>query len=102
MQTKINRDLMAVVALLIIVLSGCASPAPGPPAAAVPSAGIAIDQPPTTDYMRSRIGTPDELSPLAPPEAKNVRKVGEHWTCEVNGRTMIYNNATACWEPWSQ
>ncbi len=73
--------------LLIILGSGCASS---------PSQ---IQQPPPTSYTRSTVGTPDELSPQAPGEAKNIRRVGNQWLCEVNGRTMIYNSATACWEP---
>ena len=72
---------------LILLGSGCASS---------PSQ---IQQPPPTSYTRSTVGTSDELSPQAPGEAQNVRKVGDHWECEVNGRIMIYNNATACWEP---
>ncbi len=79
--------MVGAAALLIMLGSGCASS---------PSQ---IQQPPPTSYTRSTVGTPDELSPLAPGEAQNVRRVGDHWECEVNGRTMIYNNATARWEP---
>ena len=61
-----------------------------------------IEQPPMTGYMRSVVGTPDELSPLAPAEAKNVRKVGNHWTCEINGQPLVYNEAASRWEPQPQ
>jgi hypothetical protein len=88
MRLKTYLSGMAIVAALsIVVLSGCASS---------PST---IQQPQTTSYMKSTVGTPNEMSPLAPGEGRNVRKVGDHWVCEVNGRTMVYNNATSCWEP---
>jgi hypothetical protein len=58
-----------------------------------------IVQPPQTPYMRSTVGTPDELSPLAPAEARKVCKVGNQWTCEVNGQPLVYNEATSRWEP---
>lgn len=58
-----------------------------------------IEQPAPTSYTRSTVGTPNELSPQVPGEARNVRKVGNQWVCEVNGKTMIYNDAAACWEP---
>ena len=61
-----------------------------------------IEQPPKTSYMQSTVGTPDELSPLAPAEARKVRKVGNQWTCEINGQPMVYNEAASCWEPQSQ
>lgn len=87
MHFVINLSRMAVAASLLLALtSGCASEAP-------------LTQPQKTSYMQSAVGTPDELSPLAPPEARNVRKVGNHWVCDVNGRTMIYNDAAACWQP---
>jgi hypothetical protein len=77
---------MAMAAtLLIIVGSGCASPS-------------TVQQPPTTSYMKSAVGTPNELSPLAPPGAGNVHKVGNRWTCEVNGQIMVYNDAASRWE----
>ncbi|MFZ5447818.1 MAG: hypothetical protein ACOZFS_04165 [Thermodesulfobacteriota bacterium] len=86
---------LATVALaalpLLILVGGCASSPVNPTA-------LHLEQPPMTDYMRSRVGTPDELSPLAPPEARNVRKVGNLWTCEVNGKNMVYNNASGRWE----
>jgi len=58
-----------------------------------------IEQPPKTSYMQSREGTPDELSPLAPAEARKVCKVGNQWTCEINGQPMVYNEAASRWEP---
>jgi len=61
-----------------------------------------IEQPPRTSYMQSRVGTPDELSPIAPPEAKKVCKVGDQWTCEINGQPMVYNEAASRWEPKSK
>lgn len=87
---KIQLPGMTVAALLLIILAGgCAAPEAAPE----------LEQPPITSYMRSRIGTPDELSPLAPVEARNVRKLGNYWICDLNGQTMVYNNATARWEP---
>jgi len=89
MHVKIQLAWMAVVvALLIMVGSGFAK--------------SQIEQPPKTSYMRSTVGTPDELSPLAPAEARNVRKVGNQWTCEINGQPMVYNEAASRWEPQSQ
>jgi hypothetical protein len=88
MRLKHNFAGIAVAASLLIILgSGCASS---------PST---IQQPAPTGYTRSTVGTSDELSPQAPGEAQHVRKVGNHWQCEVNGKTMVYDNATARWEP---
>jgi hypothetical protein len=100
MHTKMSGAVLGLgIFLVTIVLTGCASsPVASPPTSAPPGA-IRLEQPGMTDYMRSRVGTPDELSPLAPPEARKVHKVGDHWLCEVNGQTMVYNNASACWEP---
>jgi hypothetical protein len=39
------------------------------------------------------------LSPEAPVGGQNVRKVGNQWTCELNGRVMIYNAAASSWQP---
>jgi hypothetical protein len=58
-----------------------------------------IAQPPKTPYMQSQVGTPDELSPIAPAEAKKMCKVGNQWTCEINGQPMVYNEAASRWEP---
>jgi hypothetical protein len=66
------------------------------------SAAPPIEQPPKTSYMQSKVGTPEELSPIAPPEAKNVSKVGNQWTCEINGQPMVFNEATSRWEPKSK
>ncbi len=86
MRLKNHLSGMAAMASLLIVLGiGCASS---------PSQ---IQQPPPTSYTRSTVGTPDELSPLAPPEARNVRRVGGRWFCEVNGQTMMFNGAK--WVP---
>ena len=86
MHVKMQLAWMSVVAaLLIMVGSGFAAPQ--------------IEQPPKTSYMRSTVGTPDELSPLAPAEARKVRKVGNQWTCEINGQAMVYNEAASRWEP---
>jgi hypothetical protein len=78
----------AVVAQLIMLGSGFAA--------------AEIVQPPKTGYMQSTVGTTDELSPLAPAEARKVRKVGNQWTCEINGQPMVYNEAASRWEPQSQ
>jgi hypothetical protein len=86
-QIKINLAGM-VAGLLIMSGHGLAAPP--------------IVQPPMTSYMRSAVGTPDELSPLAPAEARNVRKVGNQWTCDLNGQVMIYNAVTTRWEPKAQ
>ena len=86
MRVKIQLAWMAVVvALLIMVGSGFAK--------------SQIEQPPKTSYMRSTVGTPDELSPLAPAEARNVRKVGNQWICEINGQPLVYHEAASRWEP---
>lgn len=74
-----------VVALLLMGGSGLAAPP--------------LEQPPMTPYMRSTVGTPDELSPMAPAEARKVCKVGNQWTCEINGQPMVYNEAASRWEP---
>jgi hypothetical protein len=77
--------ILALIASVAMLTAGCfsSSSSEGPP----------------TSYMRSQVGTSNELSPQAPGEAKNLRKVGNQWLCEVNGRTMVYNHASSCWEP---
>ena len=86
MDVKIHFAWMAVVVALLIMLgSGLAAPP--------------IEQVPMTPYMQSTVGTPDELSPLAHAEARKVRKVGNQWTCEINGQPMVYNDAASRWEP---
>jgi hypothetical protein len=86
--------LAAVVSLSLMLGSGCASSP-----VATPSSAVRVEQVPITSHMQSRVGTPDELSPLAPAHARNVCKVGNRWTCELNGQVMFYNEATAGWEP---
>ena len=89
MRVKIYLAWMAgVAALLLMGASGFAAPP--------------IEQPPKTSYMQSTVGTPDELSPIAPAEAKKVCKVGNQWTCEINGQPMVYNEAASRWEPKSK
>jgi uncharacterized lipoprotein len=84
---KIRLVGMAVAASLLIILgSGCAS-----------SSGYKNPDVETT--KQRTMGTSDELSPLAPVGATNVKRVGNQWTCEQNGRTMIYNDAASCWQP---
>jgi hypothetical protein len=86
---KINRtlsELAMVASMFMILATGCAS------------SSQQLEQPPKTSYMKSAVGTPNELSPMAPPEAKNIRKVGNQWQCEINGQEMRYNPATAHWE----
>jgi hypothetical protein len=78
---------MAVAAaLLTFLVSGCGSSAP-------------YKNPDVEANTQRTKGTADELSPLAPLGGQNVRKVGNQWTCEQNGRTMIYNDDASCWQP---
>lgn len=93
MQSKINGAMMGVAASLLIISAGICD------SSSAPSTKVRIEQPAMTEYMRSKVGTPDELSPLAPAEARNVHKASGQWVCEMNGQTMVYNNASACWEP---
>ncbi len=89
MRVKIRLAVMAVgAALLLTLASGCASQQ--------------VEQPRPTSYMKSTVGTPDEMCPLAPGEATNIRKIGNQWACELHGQTMIYNEATSRWEPQGQ
>jgi hypothetical protein len=89
MHVKIH---LAFVAALVALLTCLGSGFGAPP----------IEQSPMTPYMRSAVGTPDELSPLAPAEARQVKKVGDRWTCVINGQPMVYNDAASRWEPQSQ
>jgi hypothetical protein len=99
MHLKIDlAGMMAAAALLIILGSGCASPPAGHLSPAAQPAAVQVEQVPITSYMRSREGTPDELSPLAPAEARCVRKVGHKWICNWHGQTMVFNDATSRWE----
>ena len=86
MRIKIQLGMALAAAMLLILASGCAS------------SPEQLGQPAMTSQMKSAVGTPDELSPLAPPEAKNVRKVGNQWMCDMNGQVMRYNAATSLWE----
>jgi hypothetical protein len=103
MQRHIRFAEMAL-AVLIILASGCATSSGGPPSSVATSAsqsqsGIYVKQVPMTSYMRSQVGTLNELSPLAPPQASNVRKVGGQWLCDINGQTMVFDAGTSCWAP---
>ena len=85
MQMKIHLSGMAVAAAMLMLLAGgCAS---------------TLEQPAPTSQMKSAVGTSDELSPVAPGEAKNMRKVGNQWMCDMNGQVMVYNGASEKWEP---
>jgi hypothetical protein len=89
MKTKVLFAGMAVTALLLLVLgSGCAS-----------SSSSGYKNPDVETTKQRTAGTADELSPQAPVGATNVKKVGNQWTCEQNGRLMIYNEATSSWSP---
>jgi hypothetical protein len=86
--------LTASAALMILGSSGVAAAEKAPSRAGA----IRVEQPETTDYMRSRVGTPDELSPLAPVGACRVRKEGNQWLCDLNGQIMVFNPAASQWE----
>lgn len=91
-------ELIAIL-WLIMAICGCVSSPSASTVSGVPPGTIRLEQSPMTAYMRSRVGTPEELSPLAPSEARNVHKVGGQWCCEINGRAMVYNSASGQWEP---
>ena len=87
MQNKIfPAGLAAAASLLLLWGIGCASP-------------TGYKNPEVETTKQRTAGTADELSPVAPVGATNVKKVGNQWTCEQNGRTMIYNDAASKWEP---
>jgi hypothetical protein len=87
MKVKVYLAGMAVAAsLLTILVSGCGS-------------SSAYKNPDVEATKQRTMGTPDELSPLAPAEAKKVCKVGNQWTCEINGQPMVYNETASRWEP---
>ncbi len=88
MRIRLVVVMMLAASLLLVLAVGCASQAP--------------EQPKPTPYMQSTVGTPDEMCPLTPGEAKNIRKVGNKWVCELHGQTMVYNEATSRWEPQAQ
>ena len=98
MQVKIYLSVMAAAtSMLLLLASGCASSS-----SSFPSSSSSVEQPaqlPMTDYMRSKVGTPEELSPIAPAEARNVRKVGNQWLYDLNGQVWVYDAGAARWEP---
>ncbi len=98
MQVKNYPSVLAAAAsMLLLLASGCASSS-----SSLPSSISSVEQPaqlPMTDYMRSKVGTPEELSPIAPAEARNVRKVGNQWLYDLNGQVWVYNEAAARWTP---
>jgi hypothetical protein len=107
MQVEIYPSRIAAVALMMIILgSGCTS-APverrsafiQPSSSEVQQSGIFVKQDPMTGYMRSQEGTPNELSPIAPHGARNVRKAGNYWLCDMNGQTLVFNSTSSRWEP---
>ncbi len=83
---RILSGLVIATLMFMFLASGCSS------------SSQPLQQPPMTSHMKSAVGTSDELSPMAPPEAKNIRKVGNQWQCEINGKEMRYNPASAQWE----
>jgi hypothetical protein len=95
MRFTVHRARVAAVLLAWIIPGGGCASSP----ADTSGAAVRVEQAPVTGYMQSRVGTPDELSPVAPAEARQVRKVGDRWTCELNGRLMVFNEATGRWEP---
>ncbi len=99
MQTKIQPFLMAGLALLLLIPNGCASEPAAPASPPAQATGVYMKQDPMTSYMQSQVGTSNELSPIAPAEAKNIRKVGDRWCCDLNGQPLVFNGATSCWEP---
>ena len=87
MKGKVYLAGMAAASLLLITLgSGCGS-------------SSAYKNPEVEATKQRTQGTADELSPEAPVGGQNVRKVGNQWTCELNGRVMIYNAAASSWQP---
>ena len=87
MKIKVYLTRMAVAASLLTILgSGCGS-------------SSAYKNPDVEATKQRTLGTTDELSPVAPVGGQKVRKVGNQWTCEQNGRVMIYNDAASCWQP---
>ncbi len=98
MQVKIYLSVMAAATFLLLLgASGCASSS-----SSLPSSSSSVEQPaqlPMTDYMRSKVGTPEELSPIAPAEARNVRKVGNQWLYDLNGQVWVYDAGAGRWTP---
>jgi hypothetical protein len=99
MQNSINLAKISLSTLLLLILAGgCASSSVAPASRQVQPGAVYSEQVPITDYMRSQVGTPNELSPIAPAEARNIRKVGNRWYCDLNGQVRVFNSATSCWE----
>ncbi len=99
MSIRTYQARLGPVALLALVLAGGLATAWAAPASPQPTAsGIYVEQDPMTAYMQSQVGTPNELSPIAPAEARNIRKVGGRWCCDLNGPARVFNGATSCWE----
>ena len=89
MPVKIKLAGIALSASLGIILgmgSGCASSRPRPRFPRPSRRGLAIKQDPMTSYMQSQVGTPNELSPLAPAEATNIKKVAAAGPATCTGR----------------
>lgn len=109
MHTKVNFSGIALLlALLVLGGGGCASTSSSSSStesssaaapAGAPAGAVKVEQAPITPYMRSQVGTPNELSPLAPAKARNVRKVGDKWLCDLNGQTMVFDSPSSCWAP---
>ena len=62
MQIKIHRSGMAVVVTILMILAGGSA------------SSSTLVQPAETSHMKSAVGTSDELSPLAPAEARMCEK----------------------------
>ncbi len=85
MKAKVHFAGMALATAMLVVWAG--------------SCSSSSEQPPLTSHMQSAVGTPDEISPTAPAAARNVRKVGNQWRCDMNGQAMVYNSVSGKWEP---
>ena len=95
-QNEIHLSGKSVLVFIILILAtGCASSPDKPSSSPAQSSVFPIEQPPMTSYMRSQVGTPNELSPIAPAEARNVRIIGNQWLCDFNGQLLVYNDASA-------
>jgi hypothetical protein len=86
MRIKVQLAGMAASAVLLTILAGGCVTASG------------YKNPDVETTKQRTLGTADELSPQAPGGACNVKKVGNQWTCELNGKTMVYNDAANRWE----
>jgi hypothetical protein len=100
-RNNLGAALIVAALLLIFLASGCASSSGGSAPAVQPvssSGGINVKQVPMTPYMRSQVGTPNELSPLAPAQASNIRKVKGQWLCDINGQVYVFDGVSN-WAP---